>query len=289
MSINKEATFAAVATILVLALQGCGNKEAGIETKPAARVNGQVIAAAEIDAEMARIAKVPPDQAQGMANRILKNAVDQELFAQKAVQSKLDKQPDVQIRIAAARRQILADAQIAALTQGIGEPSDAEVKAYYEAHPELFAQRSIYRLQELLAGTTPDDVQQAQEAAAKARSARELATALQAMGIPVGAREVVKGAEDLPFELLAKLSAMRVGESITTVQNGKLNVVIIADVEQRPLTMADATPAIKRYLLNKNKRDMVEAELKKLDAGAKIEYDPPYAAIQDMGTNQAKP
>ncbi|NTV95110.1 MAG: peptidyl-prolyl cis-trans isomerase, EpsD family [Thiobacillus sp.] len=288
MSDFKSAIASAIGLTLILVMSGCDKKVASEETKAAALVNGQAIAAAQIEAELQKIGQIPPEQSGNIANRILKNVVDLELLAQKAVHAKLDSQADVQMKIAAARRQILAEAQMAALVKDAGNPSEAEIQAYFDGHPELFAKRAVYRLQELLAGTTPENIEEARKMAGQARSPRELAAALQAKGIPVGGREMVKNAEDLPSELLAKLSGMKAGQSITLEKNGKLNLIILADVEQQPVTLEKAKPVIVRSLTNMKKRDLVEADLKKLESEAKIEYKAPYAAIPDVDIGQAK-
>lgn len=289
MQLSKMAIPLSFGLVFALAQYGCGNKEEGVELKAAARVNGQSIAASQIDAELEKVGKIPADQAQSIADRLVGKVIDQELLAQKAVQDKLDKQEDAQMKIAAARRQILAEAEIAALTKGIAEPTEVEVNAYFDAHPELFAKRSIYRLQELVAGTTPENLTAAQDIARQARSPRELVSALQAKGIPVGGREMVKGAEELPFELLAQLAPMKTGQWITTVQNGKLNMVILADIEPQPLKLEEAKPAIVRFLNNMKKRDLVEAELNKLKTTAKVEYLSPYTAPVDADKKETKP
>lgn len=277
----------AMAALLILILAGCA-KQGGEETRAAAVVNGQAIAAAQIEAEMQRLGQMPAGQSDNLANRVLANVVDQELLAQEAVKAKLDGQADVQMKIAAARRQILAEAQITALTKAAGVPAEPEIKAYFDGHPELFARRAIYRLQELVAGTAPENLDEARKLAEQARSPRELAAALQAKGIPVGAREMVKSAEDLPSELLAKLATMKAGQSVISVRNGKLTQIILAGIEPRPVSLEQAHAMIVRYLENMKKRDLLEADLKKLRGQAKIEYVAPYAGVSDIPAGQGK-
>lgn len=285
---NKSAILAGVG-LLSLALSGCDKPDAGAEPNAAALVNGQAVAAAQIEKELEKIGPIPPGQSQEIANRILKNVVNQELLAQQATQAKLDALPEVQMKIAAARRQILAEAQITALTKAMATPTEPEIKAYFDAHPELFSKRRIYKLQELIATTTPENIDAVRAMADQAKGPRELAAALQAKGIPVGAREVVKTPEDLPTELLAKLTALKVGQSITLIQGSKLNLVILVGLEDRPVTMEQAAPMITRYLANTGKREHVEAELKKLRGEAKIEFKSPYGDFSDIESNPVKP
>lgn len=285
----KSAMPAGLGLLSLLLMFGCGKIQDGDQLKAAALVNGEFVAAAQIETEMAKLGQIPAEQSQTVANRILTNVIDQELLAQQAAQAKLDAQTEVRMKIAAARRQILAEAQIAAMTKAAVAPSETEIKAYFDGHPALFSQRRIYKLQELIASTSPENIAEARELANQAKGPKAFAEALQAKGIPVGARQVVKAAEDLPTELLAKLNAMQAGQTLTTEQGGKLNLLILADVEERPVTFEQASPMIVRYLANMKKREQIEAELKKIRAQAKIEYQPPYADIQDVDSGQAKP
>lgn len=276
MNLNKSLLFVALPLAI---LTGCGDQSApGTALKAAAQVNGQAIAALQIDSELKKLGEVPADQQQPLANRLLGNLVDQEILAQQAIRAKLDESDELKMKIAAVRRQLLAEAQIAALTKDIPAPSDAEIKAYYDQHPELFANRRIYQLQELMIGSTPENQDKVQGLIAEAKHPKALVEALKAAGIPVAGRQSVKGAEELPSELLAKLKDMNPGQSITLGKAGKLTVLILAGIEARPVTEETARDMITRYLANAKKREKVEAELVQLRTQAKIEYQPPFAA-----------
>lgn len=277
MNPTKLIRCAVIGVLPWLFLSGCGKTEQTVKLTPGALVNGQIVAAEQVNAELTKLGQVPPDKSQELANRIMKNLVDQELLAQQAVQSKLDQEPEIQAKIAVARRQILAEAQIAVLTKSDKAPTDAEIKAYFDQHPELFSQRRLYKLQELIVESQPEKMAEVDALAQEAKTPRELAMALQAKGIPVGAREAVKPAEDLPAEWLAKLTQMKVGQSLTQTQGGKMSIVVLAGAENRPVTLAQASPMIARYLANAGKRDRIQAEIDKLRAQAKIEFRAPYA------------
>lgn len=289
MNFIKSAIPMGLLVLPLLLMSGCDKKDEGDKLKPAALVNGALVAAEQVEMELKKIGAVPPDQSQDIANRILRNVVDQELLAQQAAQAKLDEQPEVQVKLAAARRQILAEAQINGLTKSMSAPAESEIRAYFDAHPELFSKRHVYKLQELIVHASPENIAEVSELAAKAKTAREFATAMQAKGIPVGAREVVKTAEDLPTELLAKLGQMKPGQSMSQSQGGKLNLVVLVAAEEQPVTYEQSSVMIARYLANTGKRNHIEDELKKLRSAAKIEFTPPYADIPDTESDQKKP
>ena len=106
---RKLSLFAGLTLFTLVSVSGCGDKEAGKALEAAASVNGQVVAAEQIENELKKLGQVPPDRSRDIANRILKNVLDQELLAQQAVQAKLADKSEVRMKIDAARRQILAE------------------------------------------------------------------------------------------------------------------------------------------------------------------------------------
>jgi EpsD family peptidyl-prolyl cis-trans isomerase len=248
--------------------------------KPAALVNSQTVSVEQIQAETAKLAQGQEGQSQTIANLVLKNVIDQELLAQEATKAKLDEKSDVQWKLDAAKRQILAQAELETLTRDVTPPTPAEIKAYYDGHPELFSHHKIYQLANLVANTTAENIGKARELVQKSQDLRGIATALQGMGVSVSGQQVVKGAEQLPKSALEKFAAMKVGQSLTMDQGGKLNIVVLAGVQEQPATLEQATQSITLYLVNEKKRQLLDAQLGKIHGQAKIEYRAPYAAAE---------
>jgi len=105
-----------------------------------------------------------------------------------------------------------------------------------------------------------------------------LAAAIQALGITVGGQRVVKGAEELPKDALDRFSAMKAGQSLTMDQGGKLNIIVLEGVQERPIAFEPATQTIGAYLINDKKRQQIDGQLSKIRTSARIEYRAPYAA-----------
>jgi hypothetical protein len=102
----------------------------------AAKVNG-----AEISLRQVRTAG-----ASG-AGQALEKVIERELLVQQALQAGLDRDPAVRDAIDAARRQILAEAWLDKVAAGNVVSRD-EIHAFYAEHPELFAERRVYRVRE---------------------------------------------------------------------------------------------------------------------------------------------
>ena len=112
-------------------------------------MNKEEITVHQLNNAMAQFRNLNEDQQKAVTKQVLERMVDQELLVQKAIEKKLDRDPRIMQAIEASKRQILSQAYIDQLTQQAQKPTTEEVKKFYDARPELFSDRKIYRLQEL--------------------------------------------------------------------------------------------------------------------------------------------
>src|SRR5207302_768836 len=111
----------------------------------AERVNGVEIAARELRAAGAA----------SMAQAVEK-VIDRELLVQKALQSGLERDPQVALDIDNARREVLAQAYVERAARTRAAPTREEVRAFYAENPALFAERRTYRTRELVVSAHPE-------------------------------------------------------------------------------------------------------------------------------------
>jgi EpsD family peptidyl-prolyl cis-trans isomerase len=286
----------ALALALAMGLGGCdGNKGDKAATQVAAKVNGDEITVTQLNHEVAKLGNLGPEQAKRAANQVLRSLVDQQILVRKAIEDKVDKDPQVAQTLDAARRQILAQAYIQKLTAGTPKPGEAEVAEYYGKHPELFAERRIYRLQEINVQVTPANVEAVKAQLAQSKNLNDFIQWLKSQNIPARAGQSTKAAEQLPLEILPRLHQMKDGQAMTLAAGGSLNVLVVAGSQSQPISQEQARPVIERFLSNAKKREVAAADLKKLKEKAKIEYLGGYAeagkevAIQAQPAVQAQP
>jgi EpsD family peptidyl-prolyl cis-trans isomerase len=91
----------------------------------------------------------PADQLERARKTAVDRLIDQELLAAKAVEEKLDRTPETLMAIELARREILARARVQQLMAAAPKLTPGDVTKYYVTHPELFAERQVYSLQEI--------------------------------------------------------------------------------------------------------------------------------------------
>jgi EpsD family peptidyl-prolyl cis-trans isomerase len=276
-----------LALALSVGLAGCSDKKADkAATQVAAKVNGDEITVSQLDHELGKLGKLAPEQTKQAANQLLKSLVDQQILMRKAVEDKVDRDPEVMQSLEASRRQILAQAYVQKLTANQAKPGDAEIADYFAKHPELFAERRVYRLQEINIQVTPANTEAVKARLAQSKNLNDFIEWLKAQSIPARVSQSTKAAEQLPLEILPRLHQMKDGQAMTLSAAGSLNILVVAGSQTQPINQEQAKPVIERFLLNAKKREAAEAELKKLKEKAKIEYLGEYA---DAGKEPVKP
>ncbi|WP_018078859.1 EpsD family peptidyl-prolyl cis-trans isomerase [Thiobacillus denitrificans] len=282
-----------VLPLLIAALVvGCGDKKEETATgekaatQVAAKVNGTELTVHQVNYALQRIPNLDAEKSKAASLQVVRNLVDQELLVQKALTDKLDRDPTVVQALDAARRQVLAEAYMSRKLGTPAEPSDAEVSTYFDNHPELFAKRKIYRLQELSIKAPADKHDAIRAQLGTSKNLNDFAAWLKAENLPVKAAQGVKPAEQLPLQLLPQLAKMPDGQAMVVNAPDGLLVVVLADSQVQPVTLEQAKPAITRLLQTEARQKAAKAELDALKAAATIEYVGEFA---DAGKEAAAP
>ncbi len=295
MNIKQVVGLSLLSVAIAASLGGCGEKgekgEAATSkpTQVAAKVNKDEITVHQLNLELSRMANANPDQAKQAAGQVLKSLVDQQLLVQKAIEDKLDRDPEVVQTLESVRRQVLAQAYLKHAIANMPEPGDTEISDYYNKHPELFAERRIYQLQEMIIQVTPENTEQVKTRLAKSKNLAELGEWLKAQKIPARIGQSVKTAEQLPLELLPRLHQMKAGQALSLASGSQLNVLHVVGTQSQPVDLEKARPMIQTYLDNAKKREAAEAAVKKLREAAKIEYMGEYVELGKEPAAEAKP
>ena len=276
-----------------LVLTACGDKKADkvesskSETQVVAKVNGDEISIHQINFQLGRMmqgnqAALNEEQSKKAAQQILMRLVDQQILKQKALETKLDREPKVLQAIEASKNEILAQAYIEQMMGKAAKPSAAKIDTFYTENPELFAKRRVFRLQELVVEVAQDKHAEIADNITALKNINEIATWLKDNKYPFNANSNVRAAEQLPLELLKKLQPLKDGEFITVPSGNTLNIVHIAASQTLPITREKATPIIEQYFLNQDKNQLAKAEMLALNKSAKVEY---VGAFADMKKN----
>lgn len=260
--------------VLTFALGACGEKQGGTKsgTQVVARVNGEELSIHQLNFQMSQLAQVSEDQAKAASRQVLERLVDRQLLLQKSVEAKLDRDPGVLQALDNSKREILAQAYMEQQMAKAGKPSVQEMKDFYNKRPELFEKRRIYRLQELAVMAGNDKLAEIEAGMKTVSHINQIANWLKQKEYKYSVSMNMRAAEQLPLELLPRLSRMKDGEIIVIPNQNSVNIVVMAGSQEQPLTLEKATPLIEQYFLSQRKSEIAKQQMESLRKEAKIEF-----------------
>lgn len=256
------------------ALSACGQKPG--DTAPGqalASVNGVEITVLQLNDELARAGAGAGGAAgeQAASKQLLQALIDRQLLQTEAAREKLDRDPKVMQAIERARALIVAQAWLQKRLGNLAHPSSADIEAYYYAHPQFFASRKQFAMDQLQLPTgalTPA----LKQVVDTARSLDDVRAWLAENKVQASRSHVARSTADLAPALATRLLAMHKGQ-VFAVQEGERALVIgLVDVQEAPVTLAVARPQIEQFLIRQRQKESAGAELARLRASAKIEY-----------------
>ncbi len=268
--------------LAVSAVTGCGGKDKAdskAKTQVVAKVNGSEITVHQINFALQRLAPQNEAQAKEASKQVLRALVEQEMLYQKALEAKLDRDPQVVQALEFSRRQYLAQAYLARQVKP-AKPGDADIRAYYKQHPELFEQRRVYRTQDMAAAMNAEQQAELQKELEKSqKSLTDIAQWLKARNIPFKAVNSVRAPEQVPPDFLSRIAKLKDGQIGTLSSPEGTLVILMVGSQAQPVTEAQAKPAIEKFLSNQKNLELASAEMKKVRDASKIEYLGDYVAL----------
>ena len=291
-SIYKENTFrlSLLGAVLVLGLAACGSKDV---EKPAsqiaAKVNSGEISVHQLNYVLTRtgVSAASPEVAPKIRREILDKLVDQELAVEQAVEKKLDRSPEVIMAIESARREILARAYIEQITAAMAKPTIDEAKKYYSEHPQLFSERRVYNIQEIVLPATTGVADELRSMLDSGKSMEDIANWLKGKDIKFAAGTATRSAEQIPLELLPKIHPLKVGQGVILQSPQSVTVMRLAAAQSAPVAEEAALPRIQQFLGNQRAAEAAKQEFKTLKAKAKITYMGEFADAASVASQPA--
>jgi len=260
-----------VALFLSGMLVGCGAKEDGGKasaSQVAARVNKEEISVHQINNLLRRLGNVPQDQVKNATAVALDRLIDQEVMVQKAKEQKLDRNPNVLQLIEFAKRDILARAYGEQVASKVQRPTEAQITAFYDENPALFAKRQVFDLQELNIRVPPDRLDAVRDRIKEAGSPSQLTEWLNEQKLPYQVVIGTKGIEQLP----AEMRKLNPGQAVVVNVPTGLMLITIVRARDEPILRDKAKPAIENLLYGKARAELVQQEVKNLRAAATVQY-----------------
>ncbi len=276
---NQNRPLLLLLAAISLTLSGCSEKKPEIvgEAKTAVHINGQPILDAEVQSKYAMrdgtVGTLKPVSAQAM-----ESLVNMELMRQAAVQGKLDNEEQIKAKILISMRSILATAYMEQLLSSVTKPSDAEISTHFSKHPERYAERKQYAVQEFKIQANPAQKDQIKAQLGQLKNHDQFDTWLKQSNIPHQSNPLSVMTDAMPDSVLEKFSSASVGGHVVLDQQEPLHVIFLLSEQQQPATLEQVAQLIGNTLFEQRRKDALEGAIKQLRDKAKIEYAAPYTA-----------
>jgi EpsD family peptidyl-prolyl cis-trans isomerase len=235
------------------------------------RVNGDDITVLQLNNELQR-ANVQAAQQDEAGKQIVSALVDRQILMQEAHKNKLDRNPRVMQALENSKAQILAQAYLEDKVSSLAKPTDAEISDYRAKHADIFANRKVYLMEEVAFKVEADNVQAVQSLSGTAKTLEDVTRWLDAHQVKYARNRAPHAAETVPAQLLEKLSKMAVGELIFINANGNAVAGRMLEIKDAAISEKDSKPLIERMIFGQKRKQVAEAEMKRLRSAAKIEY-----------------
>jgi EpsD family peptidyl-prolyl cis-trans isomerase len=269
-----------VACAIAVLVGGCSRDEhSDKDSQVVATVNDREITISQLRQALytAGAGNVSP----ATTRQAIDSLVNQELLVQRALETKLDRDPAVVHALESARRQVLARAYAERNIFPKDEISNSEKQQYFRANPALFEQRKVYRVTAF--SIQMEDLNQAlRNELEQAHSQEQVRGVLSRHEVPFEASQVSLAAEDLPMDMLPQFSKATPGDVLVMPRSdGGASLLSLMSVTDSPLDFAQASGRIGQYLTATRNQQTIEDYLKKAKATAKISISgDPTASIK---------
>lgn len=264
----------------LLGLSACSTKEASAPTtQVAAKVGSEEISVHQINVALAQGngRGTTPEKVQALSRSALEGLIDQQVAVNQAIESKLNRDPDVIAQVDAARRGVLANAYVKQFVTGLPKPDAQDAKKYFTEHPALFTERRIYTVQEIVVLRSPEVLTQLTSMAAANQSMDEVAAWLKARQLNFSPASASRAAEQIPLDLLPRMHALKDGQDLVFSSPTTVTILRLVSSRTEPVPEAAALPRIAQYLGTQHTVDAIATHIKALRSKTSVVYQGEFA------------
>lgn len=260
------------AIVLGVLVAGCNRKAEG---QTVAVVNGDEITVPDLNFALSTT-KVPDGaDEKDVRSQVLQQLVDRRLLAEQAQKEGIDKSPDYLNRKRRTDEDLLISMLADRRLKSAQLPSDRDIQTYMAAHPEAFAGRETWGLDQI-SYLTPTDKGILGEIAAT-HSIDALIGVLQKHNITFNRQKNRLDTSAMPVEIYTKLNTLPAGEPFVVPFGNRSVASSITAREPHPVAGDAAKPVAVETIRKTQTAKSLEGLLKSLRSSSKIEYQPGYA------------
>lgn len=251
-------------------LASCAACQKKAEGQTVAVVNGEEITSSELNAELANANVAESADKKAVSNRILQGLIDRRLLAEEAKKDGIDRSPDFIARQRRVNEELLIGMLANRSLDTSKLPTDAEITAFQAKQPQAFANREIWRLQQIQYETPKDKA--ITDRIAQTKTMDQLTTLLASARIPFQRANNQVVTSSIPPELVQQLAGLAPGEPFIVPSGTRSIASVIVAKEPNPLTGPAARTEAVNAIRRQNSTTALQQRLKELQSSAKIEY-----------------
>lgn len=255
-----------------LLLGGCDSQPTG---QVAAVVDGEEITLTELNTELGNV-RVPENADKKLIQRqLLQRIIERKLLANAARKEALDQTPEFIVR-----RQQLEDALLVQLlsqkvARGVKVPTNADTDKFMAANPNMFANRTVYAVDQIRFPAPARDEYLKELAVAKTMP--EVVAVLDRLNIKYQRGNVAVDSAQVPPPLLAQIQKVPAGEPFVIPMGNMISVSLITGSNAAPLVGDQVRPLAANAVRNTELSKALQQRLKAERAQGKVEYQPGFS------------
>lgn len=271
---------ALLAGAAALLLAGCGDKQPGGQV--AATVDGDEVTLTELNAELANV-NAPSKEADKklLQRQALQRVVERKLLANAAREEDLDQTPEFVVRRQQLEEALLAQLLTQKVARGLSVPTATEIDRFMTTHPDMFAHRTIYALDQVRFPMPANPEPLKQLAAAKTMA--EVTATLDKLGIKYERGNAALDSAQVPQPMLDQIRKVPAGEPFIVPAGNAVVVSLITGNKEVPLSGPEVRPMAANAARNVKLGEQLQQRLAAERAKAKIEYQPGFAPPPGTG------
>jgi EpsD family peptidyl-prolyl cis-trans isomerase len=259
-----------VALVAVL-LSSCQKKAEG---QTVAVVNNEEITASELNDELARQNLSGSAATPEGRNRALQQLISRRLLAQQAKSDGLDQSPEFLKQQRRMTEDLLINMLVSRQVNTAQVPSAEEIKRFEASRPEIFTNREIWTLDQVVYPLPKDKAVSAKLVASK--SLNDVIQALNAANIQFTRSQKQIDSAVFPHEIYQQIVNLKPGEPFIAPGPDKAAASVIIAKQPNPLPDDKARQLALAGLRREQIDKFVDQRVKSLKSSAKIQYQPGF-------------
>jgi EpsD family peptidyl-prolyl cis-trans isomerase len=240
----RKLSVTALTLAVGLQLAGCGSKEPTGQV--AARVGRDEITVQEVQAELNGYTAPDAKTRKLAEQRALQNIIQRKLLAQAAEKAGVDKSPELAIQKAKMEDMLLVQTWRNSLVKAVPEPSNEQIQQFITQHPELFASRKVFAVDQLRLPMVNDPKLFAE--LKPLNTLEDIGRVLQAHGIQYSTAKGTLDVLSLDPKLVADLEQLPAAEVFVVPSGNMLVANKITDTKVVPVPTDVANKLAARYI-----------------------------------------